>query len=146
MAMAKTRSVDGSQLQVACLEDVPRPFASDNIGAITLRTYERYRGLKSRDYATKCLLVVGDCSHCLSSAVSCHTISMSVMCSMGSYVPYPRHHGFWSRFYINRYAENRALCNHVILYESCCTNVRNVLVTVGNANKPTDINLTMKNQ
>ena len=60
VALAKTKSTDGAnQLPVACLEVVPRPFASDTLGAMTLRSYEQYRGLKSRDYAMKCLLVVG---------------------------------------------------------------------------------------
>ncbi|KAK2181759.1 hypothetical protein NP493_383g04075 [Ridgeia piscesae] len=58
VALAKTKSTDGAnQLPVACLEAVPRPFASDTLGAMTLRSYEQYRGLKSRDYAMKCLLV-----------------------------------------------------------------------------------------
>lgn len=60
VALAKTKSTDGTNhLPVGCLEVVPRPFASDTLGAVTLRSYEQYRGLKSRDYAMKCLLVVG---------------------------------------------------------------------------------------
>ena len=58
--LAKARTTDGSMALPMVSHDVPRPFvkaSEEDITRQTMSHYERYRGIKSRDYAIKCLSV-----------------------------------------------------------------------------------------
>ena len=56
--LKKARTGDGAiPLPMVSVENNPRPFVSknDDFAQTTLEVYEKYRGLRSRDYAIKCL-------------------------------------------------------------------------------------------
>ena len=60
MLLAKARTADGGMPLPMVSQDAPRPFvksSQEDITRKTLEHYERYRGLRSREYAIKCLSV-----------------------------------------------------------------------------------------
>ena len=59
--MAKSRARDGSiPLPMRSIDNNPRPFAKGDVNKATLDLFERHRGIKSRDYAIKCMSVANN--------------------------------------------------------------------------------------